>query len=247
MKKAIESPKDHLQTESPPEDNLDVITHNLSLSERGPSMKLYFSPGACSLAPHIVLEELGMSYHAESVDLASKKTSSGKDYNQINPKGSVPSLELNDGGLLTECAVLLQYLCDQHPDKELLPKAGTEAHYRCLEWMNYIATEIHKGLGSLFAAERMFPQNAEMARDFKIATLKMMDQKLSFLNSHFKTSDYLMGSQYTAADAYLFVILGWSKWLKVDMSKYPSLFAFMERMMGRPAVQKAMKKEGLLQ
>nr|WP_295903805.1 glutathione transferase GstA [uncultured Bdellovibrio sp.] len=209
-------------------------------------MKLYFSPGACSLAPHIILEELGLSYEAESVDLRTKKTSKGDDYFKINPKGSVPSMDLPDGGLLTECAVILQFLCDKKPEMNLIPKVGSPDRYRCLEWMNYVATEMHKGLGALFATERMFPNNPSGAQDYREGILLNMERRFAFLNSHFENNSFLMGQAYTAPDAYLFTILGWANFLKVDLSKYVHLFGFMERMMGRQAVQKAMRAEGLL-
>ncbi|WP_374075984.1 glutathione transferase GstA [Bdellovibrio bacteriovorus] len=209
-------------------------------------MKLYFSPGACSLAPHIVLEELGLSYDVESVDLRTKKTSAGQDYFKINPKGSVPALDLKEGGLLTECAVVLQYLCDKKPEKGLIPQVGTPERYRCLEWLNFVATDMHKGLGALFATDRMFPESPTSAQEYRTATIANMERRFAFLNSHFETNEFLMGKQYSAADAYLFTILGWANWLKVDLSKHVHVFGFMERMMGRPAVQKAMKAEGLL-
>lgn len=208
-------------------------------------MKLYFSPGACSLAPHIVMEELGLNYQTEMVDLRTKQTASHSDYNKINPKGSVPAVETKDG-VITECAVLLQYLCDQKPEKNLIPKIGTMDRYRCIEWLNYIATEVHKGYSPMWVAERVFPDSTEKAHEFKTAHVKLLDRKLDFLNNHFKNNQFLMGTEYSAADAYLFTILGWSKPLKLDLSKYPGIFGFMERMMGRPAVQKAMKAEGLI-
>jgi glutathione S-transferase len=208
-------------------------------------MKLYFSPGACSMAPHIVLHELGAQFQSEKVDLKEKKTSTGESYLGINPKGQVPALKTSEGKLLTENAVIMQYMADQYTEKNLLPKWGTWERYQANEWLNYVATEIHKGMGVLFAADRLVPSKEGNA-EFRKNAVAALGKKFDHLSNHFKEHLFLLGDQFSAADAYLFTILNWHGWLKVDLTPWPALLGFMERVKARPAVQATMKAEGLI-
>jgi glutathione S-transferase len=208
-------------------------------------MKLYFSPGACSLAPHIVLEEAGAQFQLIKVDLKNKTLESGENFLKINPKGQVPTLQMQDGQILTENAIINQYIADQFPQKNLLPKAGTMERYRADEWLNYVATEIHKGMGILFAVDRLV-QNETGKKEFRDNTVVGLGRKFDYLSEKIQNNQFLMGSQFTPADAYLFTVLNWHGWLKVEMTKWPALMGYMERVKSRPAVQKAMKNEGIL-
>jgi glutathione S-transferase len=202
-------------------------------------MKLYFVPGACSLAPHIVLREAGLSFDMDKVDPATKKTASGEDFNKVNPKGYVPTLKLDDGSVLTEAQVLLQYVADQKPEAGLAPKFGTMERYRLMEWLNFIATELHKGFGPLWN-----PQTPEAVRESTKANLA---KRFDTLEAHFATKPFLMGDTFTIADGYLFTVVNWANFVKVDMSKWPKIGEFMGRVASRPAVQAALKAEGLIQ
>ena len=200
-------------------------------------MKLYYMPAACSLAPHIALREAGLPFDLELVD-RSKKTKSGDDYMSINPKGSVPALRLDDGKVLTEAAVIQQYIADQAPAKQLAPAAGTAERYRLQEWLNYIASEVHKGIGQLF--------NPAMPDDYKETVKKgLASKQFPYLEKALAGQDYLTG-KFTVADGYLFTVLNWTKLHKIDLSAFPNVTAFMKRVAERPAVQEAMKAEGLL-
>ena len=200
-------------------------------------MKLYYMPAACSLAPHIALREAGLPFDLEQVD-RSKKTKSGEDYMSINPKGSVPALGLDDGTLLTEAAVIQQYIADKAPAKKLAPAAGTPERYRLQEWLNYIASDVHKGIGQLF--------NPAMPDDYKETVKKgLASKQFPFLDKALAGRNYLMGD-FTVADGYLFTTLNWTNFHKIDLSAFPNLTAFMKRVAARPAVQEAMKAEGLL-
>jgi glutathione S-transferase len=198
-------------------------------------MKLYFSPGACSMAPHIVLREAGLEFSLEQVDLRSKRTAGGVDYLQINPKGSVPALDIN-GVVLTEVAALVQYLADLAPDKQLAPAAGSLQRYQLMGWLNYIASEVHKAYAPLFS------QNSAEVKAAAVATLH---KRFSYLDDALEGRDYLMGERYTVADAYLFVILNWAGVVHIDLAAWPRLQAFHARVAARPAVQQAMQAEGL--
>jgi glutathione S-transferase len=200
-------------------------------------MKLYFMPAACSLAPHIALREAGLSFDLERVD-QNKKTRSGEDYLSINPKGSVPAFRLDDGQVLTEAAVIQQYIADRVPAKKLAPAAGMPERYRLQEWLNYIASEVHKGIGQLF--------NPAMPNEYKDAVKKALaSRQLPYLEKALADRDYLMGD-FTVADGYLFTVLNWTNLHKIDLSAFPNISAFMKRVAARPAVQEAMKAEGLL-
>lgn len=204
-------------------------------------MKLYFAPGACSLSPHIALREAGLSFDLEQVDLATKKTKSGADFAAVNPKNYVPALALDNGEVLTEAAVIAQYIADKAngAGKSLLPPAGTMERYRVQEWLNYIAAELHKGMGQLF--------NPKLPDSFR-QTVKesLLPPKFDYLSKKLEGRQYLMGDTFTVADAYLFTILNWSDLLGVDLSPWPVLQAYKARVAARPAVQAALKAEGLL-
>lgn len=198
-------------------------------------MKLYFSPGACSLSPHIVLREAGLSFQLEKVDLRSKQTATGVDFKTINPKGSVPALELDDGQILTEGPAVVQYLADLVPDKQLAPAAGSMARYRLMEWLNFISTELHKGFSPLF--------NPAMPEPAKKITLDRLISRFDYLETQLHGSGYLLGSQFTVADAYLFVILRWCGAFDIDLSRWLMIEAYFKRVDERPAVQAALAAE----
>jgi glutathione S-transferase len=201
-------------------------------------MKLYYTPGACSLSPHIVLREAGLSFDVEKVDLGSKKTESGKDFNTINPKGYVPALQLDDGSILTEGPAIVQYLADKAPQSKLAPANGTLERYRLQELLGFIGTELHKGFSPLF--NPTYPEDAKkIARD-------NLAKRFNYLNTFLEKGPFLTGEQFTVADAYLFTILGWTAFVKIDLGQWPVLKAYHARVAGRPAVQAALKAEGLL-
>ena len=202
-------------------------------------MKLYFAPGACSLAPHIVANEVGIKIDLEQVDLREKKTKSGGDYWAINPRGQVPTLELDNGQRLTEVPVLLQYLSDQNPAAGLGPVAGTTDRYRMLEWLNFITAELHKTFGPMFR-----PTTPE---EFKKLTLELISQRFDWLDKQLAGKQYLMGDKFTLPDAYLYVMSRWATGLGMNLSKWPNLKAFAEQVATRPKVQQALKEEGLQQ
>jgi glutathione S-transferase len=201
-------------------------------------MKLYFSPGACSLASHIALLEAGLAFSLEQVDLRSKQTASGKDFTAINPKGYVPALEMKDGNVLTEGPAILQFVADLAPDRQLAPAHGTLERYRLVEWLNFIATELHKNFSPLFR-----PTSTE---DMKEAARTNLRNRLAWVAARLEGNDFLTGSQFTVADAYLFTVLGWSGKVGVDLSPWPVLGAFVERVGARPAVRQALREEGLV-
>jgi glutathione S-transferase len=200
-------------------------------------MKLYYSSGACSMSPHIVLRELGKKFDLESVDLGAKKTASGKDFTKINPKGYVPALELNNGEVLTEGAAIVQYLADKAKATKLLPKAGTMARYRAMEMLNYIATEIHKGMGALF--------NKSLSEEARSAAVERVSKRLDHLDKILSKNKFLLGKSFSVADAYAFTILNWGQWVNVDVSKWKNIKGYMARIAERPAVQATLKAEGL--
>ena len=201
-------------------------------------MKLYYSPGACSLAPHIVLHEAGYAFDIEKVDIPNKKTASGDDYWTINPKGYVPALKLDNGEVLSEVGVICQYLADQKPAAGLAPAAGTMARYHLMEWLTFVATEVHKSIGALF--------NPKMTPEMKEVQLGVIERRLNALEKMIAGKPYLMGDAFSVADAYLFTVINWSRIHKIDMAKWPNIQAFMVRVAARPKVQAAMQAEGLL-
>jgi glutathione S-transferase len=200
-------------------------------------MKLYYSPGACSLSPHIVLRESGLAFTPVLASTKTHKLADGTDYYTINPKGYVPLLELDNGERLTEGPAIVQYIADQVPDKQLAPPAGTMARYRLMEWLNFVTAELHKGFSPLF--------NAAVPEESKAISRAKLGDRLKWVDSQLEGKHYLMGDRFTVADAYLFVVAGWGKHVGVDISGLPNLGAFMARMAARPAVQEALKAEGL--
>jgi len=201
-------------------------------------MKLYYSPGACSLSPHIVLLESGLPFAVERVDTRAKKTAAGADYLAINSKGAVPALELDNGQVLTEGAAIVQYIADRKPDSGLAPAAGTLERYRLIEILNYIASEVHKGFSPLF--------NPKASSDWKASATAALGTKFDWLSGFIGTKPYLLGETFTVADAYLFTVLSWGPKVGVDLSHWPVLVAFQARVGHRPQVQAALKAEGLV-
>ena len=199
-------------------------------------MKLYYSPGACSQAPHIALIEARLPFELAKVDLATKRLESGEDYLAVNPKGAVPAIKMEDGAILTENAVVLQYIADRAPDAHLIPPFGTMARYRQLEWLNYIATELHKGFAPLF-----HPGAADAARAEAIEALA---GKFDYVGGRLGAGPYLAGGDIGVADFYLFVILGWSRLFHIDLARWPALADFRARLLERPAVRAALHAEG---
>ena len=199
-------------------------------------MKLYYSPGACSLAVHIVLREAQYKFDLDRVDLAAKRTEGGEDYLSVNGKGYVPALKLDDGTTLSEVGAIIQYLADEKPRRNLAPKPRTTERYRLIEWINFTASEIHKALGDFF--------NPKMTPEWREARLERLAKRLDYLNKALGASEHLMG-EFSIADAYLYTVLRWTSIHKIDLSPWPSIQAYMERVGARPAVKKAMKAEGL--
>ncbi len=201
-------------------------------------MKLFYTPGASSLFPHIVLCELGLPHELEKVDLRSHTTADGSDYYAINPKGYVPALQLDDGQLLTEGPAIVQYLADRKPEAGLLPPPGTLERARAQEWLSFIGTEIHKNFSPLFRPDTSDHWKATARAD--------LDRRLGFVNQALAGRDYLTGSQFCAADAYLFTVVSWTRFMHIDLAPWPALAAFQAKVAARPAVQAAMQSEGLL-
>lgn len=200
-------------------------------------MKLYYSPGACSLSPHIVLREAGLAFEALKAPTKTHKLDDGTDYYTINPLGYVPLLELDDGTRLTEGPAIVQYIADQAPLKNLAPANGTLARYRLQSLLNFIGTELHKGYGPLF--------NPATPEEYKAIARDKLVQRYKWVNEQLEGKDYLTGEQFTVADAYLFTVTNWAGRVGVDLSAYANVAAFMARAAARPAVQEALKAEGL--
>lgn len=201
-------------------------------------MKLYYSAGACSLAPHIVAKEAGLAIELERVDLRAHKTADGSDFYGINPKGSVPFLLLDSGEYLSEGPIICQYLADLAENNTLIPAAGTMARYRVMEWQNYITSELHKSFSPLFNPASAVETKAEFAAGLK--------KKYAWVSSQLADKNYLTGDDFTVADAYLFVVTNWTKYVGLDISEYTPLTQFLQRVASRPAVLAALKEEGLI-
>lgn len=199
-------------------------------------MKLYYSPGACSLSPHIVLRETGQPFELERVDLKAGRTASGADFRRINPKGYVPALELDDGALLTEGPAIVQFLADRAPGMALAPAPGTFERVRLQEWLNFVSTELHKSFSPLF---RPGPDDAKAATRERIAAW------FDWLEPQLTARPYLLGEHYSVADVYLFVVAGWSPHVAIPLERWPGLTAFRDRVGARPAVRAALQAEGL--
>jgi glutathione S-transferase len=201
-------------------------------------MKLYYSPGACSLSPHIVAREAGLPIELQKVSTKDKTMEGGGDYWQVNGKGYVPALQLDDGSLLTEGPAIVQYLADRKPESNLAPKSGTIERYRVQEWLNFITAEIHKGFSPLFR-----PNTPE---EYKTISKENLAKRFDWLDKQLAGKDYLTGKTFTVADAYLFVVAGWTKPTGIDLSRWPNLAAFHARVAARPKVKEAMLAEGLI-
>lgn len=201
-------------------------------------MKLYFSPAACSLSPHIVLREAGLDAELVQVDLKTKKTKAGDDFTQVNAKGQVPTLALDGGGFLTEGPAIVQYLADKKPEKHLAPANGTLERYRLQEWLNFISSELHKQFSPLF--------NPATPEDYKKVVKENLANRFAYLDKHLAKSPFLAGEQFTVADAYAFTVVNWTNFVGIDLGAWPSLKAYHGKIAQRPAVQQALKEEGLL-
>jgi glutathione S-transferase len=200
-------------------------------------MQLYYAPGACSLAAHITAREAGVPVDLVKVDIPTGRLEDGRDYRQLNPRGYVPALVLDDGELLTEAQVVVQYLADLVPASGLFPPPGTRDRLRVQEWLGYVATELHKPLGSLWD-----PGTPEAWRQ---RVEEWLPVRFAELDAHLASRPFLVGSGFTVADAYLFVILSWTRYLNIDLAAYPALGAFLARVAERPKVRQALAEEGL--
>jgi glutathione S-transferase len=201
-------------------------------------MKLFYTSGACSLSPHIVAQEAGIELSLQKVDLKTKTIASEGDFWAINPKGYVPTLQLDDGQVLTEGTAIVQYLADLKPEKNLAPAAGTMARYRLQEWLGFINSELHKSYSPLFRPDTPAATRAEREA--------YLSKRYAVVEKHLASHSYLLGDHFTVADAYLFTVTNWAGTVKYDLTPFPNLRAFQERAAARPAVKAAMKAEGLL-
>lgn len=201
-------------------------------------MKLYFSPGACSLSPHIALQESGLTFEIERVDLKTKQTDSGEDFAAINPKGYVPALRLDDGRLLTEGPAIVQYIADLAPAKALAPAPASFERLRLQEWLTFINSELHKTLGALF--------NPSLPDASKAIAIASANKRLAWVETELAGRSYLTGDTFTVADGYLFTVVNWTNFVGIPLDAYPNLQAFMGRVAGRAGVQAALKAEGLV-
>ena len=198
-------------------------------------MKLFFAPGACSRASHIALREAGMTFDLEAVNLGSKKTTAGADFWAVNTKGAVPALQTDSGDVLTEGTAIMQFIADKNPASKLAPAFGTMERYHLIEWLNYIAAELHKTVGALW--------NPAITADQKTATFAMMTNKFNWVEKNLAGKNYLMGDTFTIADGYLFTIVGWCAHFNFDLAAWPNLQAYMARVAARPAVAAAIAAE----
>jgi glutathione S-transferase len=201
-------------------------------------MKLYYSPGASSLAPHIALREAGLAFDLDRVSLKTRKTAGDADYLRVNPKGYVPTLQFEDGAVLTEGAAIMLWIADQVPEKRLAPLPGTMERYHLVEWLSFIGTELHKTFGALFD-----PGAPPASKDFARGRL---DKRLDYLHKALGDAPFVLGEPFTIADAYLFTVLGWGRLVDIDLARWPKLAAYAGRIGGRPKVLEALKAEGLL-
>jgi glutathione S-transferase len=201
-------------------------------------MKLYYSPGACSLASHIALYETGLPFETDQIIKTTKMTVGGENFMHLNPKGYVPAIKLNDGSVLTEGAAVLQYIADQKPDSGLAPKAGTMERYRLQEWLTFISSEIHKSFSPMF--------NKDSAEEVKTNARNLLAKRFAYVETQLANKLYLMGDHFTVADAYLFVVANWSGHAGFDLGPFPNTREYLARVAARPAVQAALKAEGLI-
>jgi glutathione S-transferase len=201
-------------------------------------MKLYYSPGACSLSPHIVLREAGLKFDLKKVDLKTKNMDGGGSLLSISEKGQVPVLELDNGQRLTEGPAIVQYLADQKPASGLAPANGTMERYRLQEWLNFITSELHKGFSPLF--------RDTTPAEFKTIAKANLADRFDYLDRHLAKNKFLMGEGFTVADAYAFTVINWCNFLKIDLGKWPNIGAYLKRVAARPKVQETLKAEGLV-
>jgi glutathione S-transferase len=201
-------------------------------------MKLYYSPGACSLSPHIVAREAGIDLQLEKVDTKSHTYASGADFYKVNPKGYVPALEIEAGEVLTEGPAIVQYLGDRKPQSGIVPPAGSPERYRLQEMLGFVNSEVHKTYSPLFN-NAITPGYAEDRKEY-------LRKRYKFLDEHLANHEYLVGNKFSAADAYLFAVTNWAQYVKLDLSPFPNVQAFQQRIAARPAVRQAMKEEGLI-
>jgi glutathione S-transferase len=200
-------------------------------------MKLYYSPGACSLSPHIVLNEAGLAFDKVKTDTRAKTTEDGGDFRKVNPLGYVPVLELDDGARLTEGPAIVQWIADRVPEKKLAPTSGTAARTELQRWLNFVSTELHKGFAPLF--------NPAMPEEAKKIFRERLATRFAHVDAHLAGNEYLLGKDYSVADAYLFTISNWARAVDLDLSPYANVLAYRKRVGARPAVQAALKAEGL--
>ena len=201
-------------------------------------MKLYYKAGACSLSPHIALREAGIEFEMEAVDLKTKRTASGADFTQINGKGYIPALVLDNGKVLTEGAAIVQYIADLKPESGLAPANGSETRYELQSWLSYISSELHKPMGSLF--------NPAQSQDWKAAAQALLSKRLDWLVGELGEREYLLGDRFSVADGYLFTVLGWAGLVGFSLDPWPSLQAYRARIGALPKVVEALKAEGLI-
>ena len=200
-------------------------------------MKLYYSPGACSLASHIVLNETGQAFETSKVDLKAKTTQDGEDFTKINPYGYVPSIKLDNGVVLNEGVAILQYLADKSPDANLAPANGSFERYKLQSMLTFINSELHKTIGGLF--------NPTLTEEAKQAIIGRIESRLNTFSEQMGANKFAVNNQYSVADAYLFTVLRWLKIFSIDINRWPKLAAYSAMMAERPAVQAALKAEGL--
>ena len=201
-------------------------------------LKLYYSPGACSLSPHIALLEAGLQFELEKVDTKAKKTASGADYLTINPNGYVPALQIDSGDVITEGPAIVQWVADQAPQSHLAPPNGTIERTKLQQWLNFISTEIHKSYSPLFSAE--------VPDAYKTMTKDKLFKRYAYLNEQLKGKQFLLGNHFTVADGYLFTVTNWANFLKLDLSEFKEVRSFSDRVNSRPKVLQALKAEGLV-
>jgi glutathione S-transferase len=212
--------------------------NNQSIYRKENAMKLYYSPGACSLSPHIALLEAGLPFDLVKVDVRAKKLDNGDDYLKVNPKGQVPALGLDSGEVVTEGPVIVQMIADKSPDKHLAPARDSAERYKLLEWLNFITSELHKNFSPLF--------NPTISDDVKAFFRDRITGKFKYADSQLAGHDYLMGKQFTVADGYLYTMLRWADAHKLDLSGLSNLMAYQARVAARPKVQEALTREGLM-
>ena len=201
-------------------------------------MKLYYSPGACSLSPHIVLHEAGLPFETVRTDTKTKALPGGGDYRSVNPLGYVPLLELDNGVKISEGPAIVQYIADRVPEKKLAPPNGTPERTSLQSWLNFVSSEVHKGFSPLF--------NPAMPEEAKGIFRERLASRFAYVDEHLAKNDYLLGKDFSVADAYLFTVSNWAPRVGVDLAPYAHVLTYRERMIGRPAVQAAMKAEGLI-